>query len=333
MRSTINDVAKVSGVAISTVSMALRDSTRISELTRARVKAIAKELNFTPNGIAQALVYNKTHTIGVIVYHITIQFYNIILSGIQEVLYHKDYDTLTYSSSILYEPGIKTIQKLLKKGVDGLILLSGWTSIEEIQYLKERGIPFVVYSRNTPDNDISCVLNDNEKGGYKLTRHLMGLGHRNIAYIGYPLTNISHERFSGYKKALEEGGIRVTENMAYLGSLDTMLPEFISRIAAAKDRPTALVVFNDQMAIRAMNILAEKGIRVPEDMAVVGFDNIEVSGIYNPPLTTVDNFPRRIGEEIAEILIEKISGKDAGRERSLVIEPELIVRRSSGGVK
>lgn len=330
MKTTINDVAKTAGVAHSTVYMALQDNPKIAEKTRLKVQAIAKQLKFTPNGIARALATNKTQTFGVITAtDIAGTFFTKIFDGIRVAADKQGYSVLFHSTDVTHRKDISAIQMLLAKRVDGLILIPYQKDIEDIKLLLETNFPFVFFNAHMFDDRTDYVICDMEKGANDITKHLIKLGHKQIAYIGY---SSQPDRLIGYKKALADSGLPIKEELIYTPQKTEViesLPRILSTILALKERPTAIFIADDEDAIRAINLLNKKGIKVPDAMAIVGFCNIDFSEICIPPLTTVDQFPYKIGKKSAELLIDKMTGKNQGVQH-IVIEPKVVVRESCG---
>lgn len=332
-KSTLYDVAEIAGVSHTAVSMALKDSPKISEKTKLLVRSVAKELDFMPNDIARALTVKRTNSIGILTYYLSHPFNDVGLNGIKVVLQKYGLDPVIYWASARGEDELVSIKKILAKQVDGLIVFQGSYSEKEIEYLKKHGTPFVFFGKQVRDSDVSFVVDDNEKGTYKLTKHCIGLGHKRIAFAGYKYTEVNKEKLSGYKRAFEESGLAVNEDLILLGGdldVEADLKEVVDGILALNERPTAVVVFSDEVAVKLINILDEKGIRVPEDMAVVGADNIPIAGLYRPQLTTVNNFPYEMGMKAAEILVNRINSGPGYKAQQVVFEPELVVRKSCG---
>lgn len=326
---TLTDIAKLTGITAASVSRALSGSSRISEKTRLRVQSVAKRLNYTPNGLAQALKFNRTNSIGIIAGTLSNPFFTQVIEGLNSVLYKNEYMTLIYLTDVVNEPESASLRKLINKRIDGLVILHDLKDEKDISLLMKTGVPVVFFEKQSLEGKVDCVNIDNEKGGYMLTKHLISLGHKRIAYLGFESAAASLDRLAGYKRALRESGLPVIEQYIQLGYITKTYPVFVNNLLGLQEKPTAFVVFNDLEAIHVIRYLKSKGVNIPGDIAVAGFDNIELSEVCEPPLTTVNNFPYETGIKIGEFLFNRINSKNKAVQ-SYTFTPELVIRKSCG---
>jgi len=329
MKNTIYDIAKIAHLSPAAVSLALRDSSEISTKTREKVKAIARKLNYMPNSLARSLVVHSTNILGVVVHEVNSPFLADIFQGIQEEANRQGYMVLYNPVSDSRESAVRTF---VSKQVDGLIILPTSKTKDDIEYLIESNFPFVLFSRRMFDDRADYVVCNNEKGAYDMVCHLAGLGHKRIAYITYPAMNSNFkERFEGYYRALRDNGLEASDELVFLTrDEETDVPQNVEKLLSLKNRPTAVFTSGDIMAARVIRMLKERNIRVPEDIAVTGFNNIELSELYDPPITTVDHFGHEMGSRSVKLLLERMSGKKTGEPEHVIIEPKLVVRKSCG---
>jgi LacI family repressor for deo operon, udp, cdd, tsx, nupC, and nupG len=328
--ATIEDVARLAGVSIATVSRALHHPAKVAEATRKKVLAAIDSTGFTANAMAQSLRLKSTRMILVIVPDIGNTFFASILRGLEAVAQQRGYGLLIGNSE--NDPAIEeTYVSYLRSGkVDGLVLLSGrlpWPAgsipanpppmISVCEEIEMPGLPFIGI--------------DNMAAARLATEHLIAAGHRRIAYVAGPARNIlTRQRQEGYAAALAAAGIPLDPALLLPGdfSIESGV-QAAADIAGMKEPPTAFFCANDEMAIGVIMELTRRGLKVPEDVAVMGFDDIQFSSCTNPPLTTVRQPRREIGEEAMGVLLDLI---ETGTPPSLhrVLPVELIVRGSTG---
>lgn len=329
-RTTIKDVAREVGVSINTVSRALNGKPDVSPETRRQVLAVAERLNYMPNKLARGLRSNKTGVIGVIVADIANPFFSAVVKGMGKAAKELGYSIILQDTGENYENEEEAIQIMISEQVDGLLITPVQTENRSIHMLQESGIPFVLVARHFNDLDTDYVVADDVQGGYLATAHLIEKGHEKIAFINGPAYNSSAiERFQGYKKALEEHNIELNEKLIRNGAL-TMEDGYTHcrvLLMQSDPRPTALFTFSDFVALGAMKAVHELGLRIPDDIAIVGYDDIDFAFCLESPLTTI-RFPKReIGEEAISVLEKKIDGQK--RHSNLKIPVELVIRQSS----
>lgn len=337
MAVTIKDVAKLANVAPSTVSRVIADSPRISSETKQKVKKAMEELGYHPNFNARNLASQSTQAIGLVMpssKDVGFQnpFFPTVLQGISEGAQEKNYAlhmTTGKSEGEILEAVIQMVQG---RRVDGVVLLTSRVEDQVISYLRKRNFPFVLIGKPYKDiEEITHVDNDNVRAMKEATDYLIGLGHRQIAFIGGSLDLIvTVDRLQGYKKALKEAEIEErNEYIVHQEFLREGGQEAIRKLMQLDLPPTGLVVADDFMALGVLNRLDELGIRVPEDLSIVSFNNVLLAEMAKPPLTSVDINIFELGYQSSKNLIEKIENNNEPTKR-LIISHRLVERLSCG---
>lgn len=331
--ASIYDVAREAGVSIATVSRVLQDSPKVRPNTKAQVEEAIRRLDYHPNHLAQQFRSQKTGSIGVLLPDIGNTFYTEVLSGIESVARRNHYNILI--SFIHGDPEIEEhyYNILAQKRVDGIIAFS--TALPEerlLEYAVEN--PVVIGLRYVESAQIPNVTIDNFKASADVTRYILNLGHRRLCCLAGPEgENLYQDRLRGFLSAVSERGLEVEPDMilrcepGIQSAYDTM-----SNFLNAGESFTAVVASGDTMAIGAIRALRNAGLRVPEDVAVVGFDDIELSRLLSPTLTTIRQPQMQIGTRAMELLLDRIEGKPVRFSRH-VLDYELVIRESSGGMR
>lgn len=331
----MDDLAKYCGVSITTVSRALRNKGEISKETKEKILLAAKELNYMPNVPARILAGGHSNTVGMIVADNSNPFYAELIHGAEDFAKEYGYGVILYNTNENEQLELKGHQMLIENKVDGLLITSIISGKKPLMDLDKRKIPFVLLNRFLEDYSTDWVRSNNELGAYLITNHLCSKGHKNILHItGSESISSVRERQAGFIKALKENGCSFNPEMIYRCDLK-LENGYESTQKAFKEMnpaPTAIFAYSDLLAIGALKALHELGKKVPKDIALVGYDNIEYSPFIEPPLTTVDQFAYEIGAEGMKILIEKINlPEDQEWERKqIILDPELCIRESSG---
>ncbi|HET7658454.1 MAG TPA: LacI family DNA-binding transcriptional regulator [Bacillales bacterium] len=330
----IRKIAKEAGVSVSTVSKALNGYKDIKEETRLKVLRIAKELDYIPNVMARGLITKTTNTIGVFFGDQTNSgfdspFLSDYFASIKNAVGEAGYDLLIFSNQKRETPSFKSI--CYEKGVDGVILiLTGKRRTDEKIHELHEFFP-TVYIDSLPFNKmkVNFVESDNELGAYEATKHLINLGHRNILKIaGDTIAKGSFDRIEGYKLALEEFEIGFNKELVKYGEFSREKAyEATKEFFSQPNDVTAVFASSDVMAFGVMDALKDLDLKVPDEVSVVGFDDIEEAKYARPPLTTVHQQRFEIGETAANILLDLIQKKD-GVTRHISIPPQLVVRKS-----
>lgn len=327
---TIGEVARRAGVSIATVSRVLNNVPRgVGAALRRRVLKAAQALDYRPNALARSLHQKRTRTLGLLITDIANPYYAEITRGIEDVSRRHGYALFICNTDRNPDTMAGYIQALREKRVDGIIIGGGGTpGRRQFQALHDRGVPAVLIGRY--DVPLPAVRIDNVKGGWEAATHLIRLGHRRIAILSGPMTSTSiQDRMRGYRRALKEHGLSLPKDWVLHGDLrPASALQLAERLLTARRRPTAILAANDQMAIATIRAALKLGLRVPEDLSVVGFDNIELASYGSPALTTLGVPLYRIGVAAAETAIRLLAGTPGNEEAWFT--PELIVRESTG---
>lgn len=333
MRPTIYDIARLAGVSTATVSKVFNQSGSISEKTKKKVLDISKELNYQPNVIASALTGKKTFTIGLLIPDMVNPFFAELARNVEDRAHELGFNLVICNTDNDMKKEIKYVQLLRQKSVDGIIVATGVRNDEFLKELVVQHVPIALIAREMSVLTASTVLVDDFAGGYNATSHLIELGHKRIAIIAESMSvSSSKERVRGYKHALEEAGLSYDEDLILSTDFTieagrSMALELLSR----KHRPTAIFACNDLLAIGAMQAAKENGIKIPDDLSVVGFDNTILASITDPPMTTVAQPIRAMGHQVVDLITEEINQTNKIKQR-IVLLPELIIRSSTRAV-
>jgi len=330
--ATINDVASLAGVSIATVSRVINKSSPVSVTVTAKVQAAITTLNFVPHSAARVLATRKTNTIGLILPEISGFYFSPLLRGVEEGIRGKGYDLLVHSSVSRIESGESPTVKLGEHNTDGLLIFAASLSDSEISRLYSHGFPMVLLHQSPPDDlKIPCVTIENKAGALKIINHLIEVhGYQKIAFLAGPETEEdSYWREMGYREALSNHGIPFDPNLISNGHFDTAIAqksvtEWLNRGVKFE----AIFAGDDDGATGAITALQHAGVRVPEDIAVVGFDDIYISQYLSPPLTTIHAPIEQAGYTASQQLIRLIHQETV--DPLVLLPTELIIRRSCG---
>jgi len=333
-KTTIHDIAEKLNITASTVSRALKDHPRISAETKKAVLKVAQKLNYQPNHIAAALRNGKSNILGIIVPTVDRSFFSSVIRGIEEIANASQYNVMICQSYDIYKKEVATVEALLNARVDGIIASHGKETKDFSHFLKakERGIPVILFDRYNNDLEVSQVVIDDFLGAYKATEHLIQQGCKRIAHFTSTLDiSIFRERLRGYKEALINNGLKFDESLVISSNLqaedgrNSML-----QLLKQKEIPDGIFSASALSIAGAMQVLKEKNIKVPEEVALVGFSNEAFMLFTEPTLTAVDQHSMRMGNAAAEIFLEEISSdRQKFIPQKIVLKPELIVRQSS----
>ncbi|BBH22883.1 LacI family transcriptional regulator [Paenibacillus baekrokdamisoli] len=326
MKVSIFDVAKKAGLSVVTVSRVLNGAESVREKNRQKVLDVIKELHYRPNAAAQSLASGKTGIIGLIMTTLQDSFFDAVVKEVNDILeQHGYFLAVSVSQGIQSEESHYLIQE---DRVDGLILLS---PIEEDNYIvemKRRKIPYVLIDNQKSDNDTYSITIDNYQGGYTAARHLLDLGHTSIAHLsGNEMFRATSDRRNGFLQALQEVKLEPFEIL--LGDYDIEFGyQSAKRWVSEGTLPSAVFAGDDFIAIGVINALMEAGIRVPEQVSVIGYDDQDIASKLRPYLTTIRQPGDRIGVAATDMLLKRIAGT-MKRSSNLQLAPELIVRDST----
>jgi LacI family transcriptional regulator len=334
--TTIKDIAKVAGVSHTTVYRAINDKPRISQSTKERIISIARELNYQPNVLAQSLVLGRTKTLGLVITTIVNPFYPELARGIEDTARSLGYSIILCSTN--FDPLLEKqyIDMLRSRGVDGIIFTSAHIHDPNITSLVEERFPLILVNRRVHGDplmdSIDYVVVENAKGGFLAVEHLIRMGHERIGVISGPSDSSAVvERLEGVRRAFIEYGLNPASLLVLEG--DFLKPsgyEAAKKFLAMRDSPSAIFGVNDYMALGALEAILDSGLRVPEDVALIGFNDIEFSSLKTVELSTIGQKKYEMGSIAVHTLIERIEKGDGDRARQITLEPELIVRKSCG---
>ncbi|MBO8156963.1 MAG: LacI family DNA-binding transcriptional regulator [Bacillaceae bacterium] len=325
--TTIKDVAKLAGVAVSTASYALNGKQKISEETRRKVFEAAKKLNYQKNGFASDLKSKSTKTIALILSDLSGPYYSQLIQGVQDVSYENGYNLVACSSFGGYNS--TAVKFLMEKRVDGTIVFAHNIENDLLVQAAHESFPIIALDRSIESDHIVSIEVDNEQGGYLATKHLVELGHKHIAYVSGPVT--THDnilRFKGYQRALKEHNLpykskwNISGNFTREGGYNAA-----KLLISQKDLPSAVFFANDEMALGGLRAFKEKGIEVPKDISVIGFDDIQLAEYTRPSLTTIRQPKYEMGALAAHILYQLLKGEET--ENFYKLSTELIIREST----
>jgi LacI family transcriptional regulator len=326
---TLKMVAERAGVSVNTASRAINNKPDISKETKKRILQIAKELGYIRNAAAVALRTKKTGTIGAVIADNRNPFYAEVLNGIEEAAREKNYHIILANTQRDYQKEEEVINLLLAKRVDGLLITPVQDRDDDIKNLIDANIPFVVVGRDFENIEVDAVYNDEVKGGFLATEYLIKKGHKKIASInGFLHKSPAKGRLEGYKKALKKYGIPFDDALVTVGDID--VKDGYERTKQLLEKGlnfTAIFAYNDMMAFGAMQAIKEKGLRIPEDIGLVGYDDIPFASLISPPLTTIRLKKQDLGVESVKLLLSRING-NRKKTKKVMLGVELQIRES-----
>lgn len=328
-RVTIKDVAARVGVTDMTVSRVVNGSGPVSDSVRQRVNEAIEELGYVPNRLARGLRSNRTHTIALMVTDITNPFFTTVARGVEDAASDRDHLVLLCNTDESEEEELRYLEMLSQQNVDGVLLVPARTGVRSLEFAAKRGLPVVLIDRRGPTQQHSVVRCDARKGAADMARHLVGLGHRRFSVLAGPVgVTTSDDRVAGFLDALGELRDQATVTHGPLSPASGR--ERAIEAMSAKQRPTALFGLNNFVTIGALQGLTSLGIRVPEDLALVGFDDLPPAMIGQPFLTVVSQPAYDMGHRAVELLLEQLRHPE-NPSQEILLPTELLVRQSSGG--
>ena len=329
---TIKDIARELGISPSTVSRALKDHPDISQETKNAVKSLADKLNYTPDPIALSLKSRQSKIIGVIVPDIVHYFFSTVIHGIEDVAYNSGYNVMVCESNETYEREVKNVDTLLSSRVDGILISVSKRTKKSGHFLKiqEAGVPMVFFDRVSRDVDTDQVVVDDEIGAFRAVDHLLSSGCRRIAILGSEEhLFIGEQRKLGYLRAHRERGLKPDPKLIAICDTMDMAEKIVPGMLQLPHPPDAFFAVNDLTAATAMKIVKDSGLKVPEDISIVGFTNGQISTLTDPALSSVEQFGYEIGKKAVQMLIRRLeSAQDFPLQRE-VIKTQLVVKGSS----
>lgn len=329
----IKGVANHAGVSASTVSRVLSGKENVNEETRKLVLAAVKELGYVPNALAKSLKNGRTNMISLLIPSIQNHIFPEIARGVEDVARKKGFSVILGNTDDDAGVEIDYIEKLCTHWTDGFIVSSFRPDSDHIRALKTAGVPLVLTTRHF-NEDIDAVAVDNRRAAYEAVAYLIKTGHKRIGIaLGTCKLDVYQERFEGYKKALNEAGLPLDERfILHEGSDTDSLYYLTSNMLSMGNIPDAIFATSDPKAIVVMRAILDAGYRIPEDISVIGFDNIKMSAMLNPSLTTVSQPLYKIGALAMEKLIAQIEAKEAGKPyipMLNILPTELVIRNST----
>lgn len=327
--ATIKDVAKMAGVSTTTVSHVINKTRFVAQETESLVLQAIKDLNYSPSAVARSLKVNTTKSIGMIVTTSEAPYFAEIIHAVEEHCYRQGYSLFLCNTQNNAEKIKNHLEMLAKKRVDGILVMCSEYLPDSLNLLHSfENIPMVVMDWG-PNVHTDIILDNSFDGGYLATKHLIENGHKYIGIIAGELTKTTAKtRYEGFIHAMKEAGLTVNPNWVMEGFFEPEDGyECMNKILSQDNLPTAVFCCNDVMALGAISAIGEKGLRVPEDISIIGYDNIHASRFYSPPLTTVHQSKSRLGVQAVNLLFERINHKSDQKEK-IEIHPELVVRKS-----
>ena len=327
--ANIHDVAKRAGVAPITVSRVVNNNGYVSENTRQRVEAAIRELDYIPNALGPSLRSKRTMTLALVLSDITNPFWTTVARGVEDTANAQGYHIIIGNTDESPEKQEEYLSFLLKKQVDGFLLVPA--SSRSSLTLQKRRVPFVVLDRQVPGEPLDSVRGDSVGGAYELTKHLLELGHKHIALItGRQDHSTAFDRVTGFSQAMQEAGLTANQQV-YWGEFNQQTGyDYTLKALQTSPRPTAVFASNNFIAIGVMRALRDQGIRVPEDMSVVAFDDLPQAITIDPFFTVASQPAYEMGQKGTELLLSRLNEEGPAEYQEIVLPVEIIVRQSSG---
>jgi LacI family transcriptional regulator len=333
-KTTIKDIASVLSISAAAVSKALHNDSRISEKTKIAVRKVAENLNYQPNHLASALRSGKSYLVGVIVPRTNSSFFSSVIKNIEEVLNKEGYNIIITQSNESYKKECKNIDTLLFTQVDGIIasMANETINLDYYEKVKSRGIPLILFDRGENDLNVDYVGIDDYASSHLIVKHLVEQGCKRIAHIGgFKHTRIFNNRIRGYKDALKKYNLPLDEELLTESSLTledgrTKMEQLLS----LKNRPDAIYVAGDYAALGAQQVLLENKIKIPGEIALVGFGNEPFTAMVNPSISSINQHSDEIGKEAAVAFLAHAKKENVQQSlNKIILNAELIVRDSS----
>jgi LacI family transcriptional regulator len=334
MAVRMKDIAEDLGLSVVTISKVLRDHPDIGEETRERVLRRVKELDYQPNVLARSLVTGRSYLVGLVVPDLLHPFFAQVAKALSNAIRKRGYSLIVSSSEEDQELEQREIRQLLARRLDALVIASNGTNVAPFEQMEQRGDKFVLIDRDFNGLGANFVGIDDVAAGRIATEHLIDVGCRRVAHIRGRENSTGVGRFEGYRKALLARGLRYSGD--YVISRTRVDTQSLEQGAAAmrllldrNPRPDGVFCYNDPLAIGASNSILDAGLRIPEDIAVIGCGDLHYDNCLRVPLSSIDQHSQQIGERAAEIVLHLMDSKKRPRARSCILEPALVVRSSS----
>ena len=328
--ATMKQVAEKAGVSTTTVSHVINNTRVVSEDARERVLSVIQELRYIPSAVARSLKNDRTHTIGMMIPNNSNPYFAELIQGIEDASFELGYNIILCNSYDDPKKQAAYIRVLMEKRIDGLILVSSGSDEDLSMLLANEVIPKVLVDREVTGVAADLIEADHVQGAYEATRYLISLGHKRIACVAGPDTLLpSGGRVAGYQRALKEAGITVCDDFIVHSDF-TSEGGFnaFQKLLTLDSKPTAIFASNDLMAIVGICAANQAGVKIPQDLSVIGYDDIALASFSTPPLTTIAQPKYQIGQLTAKTLVERISNPDSQVRRTM-LTPELVIRQST----
>jgi DNA-binding LacI/PurR family transcriptional regulator len=329
--TTIKDVAQAAQVSTATVSHVINGTRYVSEEVKRRVLQAMERLNYQPNAIARGLRTKKTHLLALVIPDITNAFFTDLARGFQDAADQKDYVVVVCNTDRALDRELRFLDMLRQQRVDGLVLNPAMVTAEDLKRLLRAQIAVVLIGSQIDDPDFDLVMVDNVRGGSDAVQYLIDLGHRRIGLVSGPMTTSSgSQRCQGYRQALERNSLPYTASLVveasftYEGGYEGM-----QKLLRLDPLPTAVFATSDVMALGVKKAIEDAGLRIPDDLSLIGFDDIPRVSLIHPMLTTIAQPRYQMGWEAAQMLIERVEHGSSLQRRKLVMEHRLVVREST----
>jgi DNA-binding LacI/PurR family transcriptional regulator len=341
--ATIQDVANAASVSKGTVSKFLSNTPYVAEPTKRRIEAAIRELDFQPSALAQSLSRRRSFTIGVVVASLRNPFYPDLITGVEDAIEPGGYTLLLATTDANAEREKRIVRSMQQRRVEGMVIAAARSRDQEVRRLRSTGMNVVLAGRGLADVGFDTVVLDNRAGAALAVRHLIDHGHRRIAHIAGPqdITPF-RDRLEGYRGALRDAGLSCDDALVVATSPEPSTAEgatSVIRLMELDEPPTAVFTANDNIAMGVVSACQQRGWRVPDDLAVIGFDDVWVDSLMAVPLTSVDGRAVDIGREAGALLATRIASSHAAPEDAaafepaqVVLQPNLVTRRSCGCV-
>jgi len=329
-RPTLADIARAAGVSMMTVSRAINHKPGLSDELRQQILKIADEIGFQPNQVARGLATRQTFTIGLVVPDITLPFFSYIARGVEDVCYEYGYHVMLINTTEELERERAALNALMQQDIDGAILCSVRSPLEDLVPALQRFPAAVLFNRElkVPLSNVVTISVNDQRGAMLAVQHMLEQGRKRIAYLGGPSSSISHQRrLEGYKQALKNAGLAFDPQLVEQGSTADMAAGNMSALLERCPDLDGVFAFSDVSAVAGMQVCLDKGKTVPGDIAFIGTDDLPVASVVRPQLSTLRVNLLHIGRLSMRTLLDMIDGEAAAG--SYQIEPELILRASS----
>lgn len=333
MAVTISDIAKKAGVSSATVSRVLNDSGYVKQSTREKIEAAIKEMNFTPSAIARSLSKNESNTIGVIVPDITNSYFGEVIKGISEVAEENNLNIILFNTDNYLEKEVRALNVLKEQRIKGIIMTPGFgeeNNKEYIETINNLNIPIVLVSADLKFKELNGIFVDNVLGGFNATNLLISEGHTKIGIMtGILSSEPAADRVVGYKKALKGANIEINDKYILDGQFNMQKAyELTNKLLNSEEKPTALITSSNRMTMGVIKALKERKKNIPEDLAIVAFDKVDLLDVLDIKITYIDECPMELGRSSMNLLCDIFNDSDKNFKRRVIIGPKLIIKGS-----